>query len=161
GFYLVLTWLPGYLVKARGFSMTQMSSIAAGVYLLAAIASVLTGWACDRWLATGARGNRVRMTAMVVAFGGLAVWLSAWAWAGHLGSLLALAGCGVCLGIKTAALCACAQTLSGPGTAARWMGVQNFFSNLAGITAPIITGVAIDRTASFTVAFAIAAGLAV
>jgi MFS family permease len=161
GLYLVLTWLPVYLVKARGFSMAQMAPIGAGVYALAALAGVLTGWVSDRWLAAGASGNRVRKTAMLVAFGGLAVCLSVCAWAGHVGSLLAMAGCGVSLGVEVAGLYVCAQTLGGPDAAARWMGVQNFCANLAGITAPIVTGMVVDRTGSFTAAFAIAAGLAV
>jgi MFS family permease len=159
--YSVLSWLPVYLVRERGFSMAEMSPISSGAYLIAALSSVLTGWVCDRRLTAGISGNFVRKTAMIVAFGGLAVCLSACAWAGDLGLLLALGGWGASLGIKTAGLYACVQTLSGPGAAARWMGVQNFCANIAGITAPIITGVVVDRTGSFALAFLIAAGLAV
>jgi MFS family permease len=158
--YLVLSWLPVYLVRARGFSMAQMAPIGASVYALAALAGVLTGWISDRWLAAGASSNRVRKTVMLVAFGGLAVCLSVCAVAGHVGSLLGMAGCGICLGIEVAGLYVCAQTLAGPGAAARWMGVQNFCANIAGISAPIITGVVVDRTASFSAAFVIAAALA-
>jgi hypothetical protein len=43
---------------------------------------------------------------------------------------------------------------------ARWWGVQNFFGNLAGISAPVITRVMVDRTGSFASAFLIAAALA-
>jgi len=159
--YLVVTWLPVYLVKARGFSLAQMASMGAAVYVLAAVSGVLTGWVSDWCLARGASGNCVRKTALVVAFGGLALCLSLCAWCGHAGSLLAMAGCGVCLGVKSAALFNCVQTLGGPTASARWMGVQNFCANVAGVTAPLITGVMVDRTGSFTAAFAIAAGLAV
>jgi dipeptide/tripeptide permease len=38
--------------------------------------------------------------------------------------------------------------------------VQNFITNFAGITAPAITGVLVDRTGSFSSAFLIAAVLA-
>jgi len=41
------------------------------------------------------------------------------------------------------------------------MGVQNTCANVAGITAPLITGLVVDRTGSFTAAFMIAATLAV
>jgi cyanate permease len=41
------------------------------------------------------------------------------------------------------------------------MGVQNTCANLAGITAPLITGVVVDQTGSFTAAFVIAAALGV
>jgi MFS family permease len=158
--YLVVTWLPLYLVKTRGFSMAQMAPIGAAVYALAAGASVLTGWLSDRWLSRGASGNRVRKTALLVGFGGLTLCLSLCAYSGHVGSVLALAGCGVSLGIKTAGLYNCVQTLGGPAASARWMGVQNTCANIAGIAAPLITGVVVDRTGSFTAAFVIAAALA-
>jgi MFS family permease len=159
--YLVVTWLPVYLVKARGFSMAQMAQIGAAVYALAAVAGVLTGWLSDRWLARGASGNRVRKTALLVGCGGVTLCLSLCAYSGRVGSLLALAGCGVCLGIKAAGLYNCVQTLGGPGASARWMGVQNTCANIAGITAPLITGIVVDRTGSFTVAFVIAAALGI
>jgi hypothetical protein len=52
------------------------------------------------------------------------------------------------------------RTLARPGAAARWMGEQNFSANLAGISAPAITGVVVDRTGSFSSAFLIAAVVA-
>jgi len=78
-----------------------------------------------------------------------------------VGSLLAMAGCGVFLGTELTGIYVSAQTLGGPTAAARWMGVQNFCANIAGITAPLITGVVIDRTGNFSAAFVIAAGVAV
>jgi MFS family permease len=159
--YLVVTWLPLYLVKARGFSIAQMATIGAAVYVLAALAAVVTGWLSDRWLASGASGNRVRKTALVGGFGGMALCFSLCAYASHLGSLLALGGCGVFLGTKAAGLYNCVQTLGGPAASARWMGVQNTCANIAGITAPLITGVIVDRTGSFTLAFVLAGALAV
>ena len=64
--YLVLSWLPVYLVKARGFSMTEMAHIGAGVYALSAITCILTGWVSDRWLTAGASSNWVRKAALRV-----------------------------------------------------------------------------------------------
>jgi MFS family permease len=158
--YLVLSWLPVYLVKTHGLSMAEMAPLGAGVYALSAVTSVLTGWASDRWLKAGASSNRVRKTALLAGLAGLAACLSACAFAGPRGALLALAGCGLCLGLLVPAIWASAQTLAGPGAAARWMGVQNFFTNLAGISAPVITGVVVDRTGTFASAFLIAAGVA-
>jgi MFS family permease len=158
--YVVLSWLPVYLVKARGFSMTQMAQIAASVYALATLACILTGWVVDRSIAAGASSNRVRKSALLTGFAGLAVCMSACALAGPLGSLLAMAGCGVCLGIVLTAIYASAQTLAGPNAAARWFGIQNFLANLAGISAPLISGIVVDQTGSFSLAFLIAAVLA-
>jgi MFS family permease len=158
--YLVLSWLPIYLVKTHGLSMAQMAPLGAGVYLLSAVTSVFSGWMSDRWLKAGASSNRVRKTALLTAFIGLAACLSVCALAGPLGALAAMAGCGLCLGVLVPTIWASTQTLAGAGAAARWMGVQNFFTNLAGISAPVITGVVIDRTGSFSSAFLIAAAVA-
>jgi MFS family permease len=141
--------------------MTEMAQIGAGVYALSALSCILTGWVSDHWLRAGASSNRVRKTALLIGFAGIAVCMSACALAGPLGSLLAMVGCGICLGIVMPAFFATAQTLAGPEAAARWFGVQNFFGNLAGISAPVITGVVVDRTGSFSSAFLIAAVLAV
>lgn len=160
-FYLVLSWLPFYLVKVHGFSMAEMAQLGAGVYALSGIASVLSGWALDQWLRAGASTNRVRKTALLAGFAGIAVCMSACALAGPLGALLAMAGCGACIGTVMAALYATVQTLAGPAATGRWMGVQNFVGNLAGIAAPAVTGVVVDRTGAFSLGFVIAAALAV
>jgi hypothetical protein len=39
------------------------------------------------------------------------------------------------------------------------MGVQNSFGNLAGIAAPVLTGVLVDRTGALSLDFLIAAAL--
>jgi MFS family permease len=158
--YLILSWLPVYLVKTHGLTMAQMAQLGAGVYALAAATSVLSGRVSDRWLKAGASSNRVRKTALLTGLAALAAWLSVCSFAGPLGTLSALAGCGLGLGMLVPAIFASAQTLAGPGAAARWMGVQNFSANLAGISAPVITGVVVDRTGSFSSAFLIAAAVA-
>ena len=156
-FYLVLSWLPLYLVKVHGLSVAEMAPLGASVYALFGAASVLTGWLSDRWLASGASVNRARKTAFLTGFAGIAACMSVCAFAGPLGSLLAMAGCGICLGIVMPALYATAQSLAGPAAAGRWMGVQNFCGNLAGIIAPVVTGMVVDRTGTFSVGFLIAA----
>jgi MFS family permease len=158
--YLVLSWLPLYLVEARGFSVPAMAQIAAGVYALSALSATVSGSICDRWLASGASCNRVRKTALIVGMAGLALCIGACANAGPVASLLAMAGCGVSLGVVTPAIFSSTQTLAGAGAAARWMGIQNFFCNLAGIVGPVITGALVDRTGGFSVAFSVAAVLA-
>jgi MFS family permease len=159
--YLVLSWLPVYLVNTHGFSMAQMAPIGAGVYALSAGTSVLTGWLSDRWLSAGAGTNRVRKTGLIAGLAVVTACLIACAQASSVGALLALAGCGIGIGIWTPALFATTQTLAGPYASGRWMGIQNCLGNVAGMTAPLVTGVVVDRTGHFAIAFGIAAGLAV
>ena len=49
------------------------------------------------------------------------------------------------------------QTLAGRSAAGRWTGVQNAFGNLAGVTAPWVTGVIVNQTHSYVLAFVAAA----
>jgi len=158
--YLVLSWLPVYLVNTHGFSMAQMAPIGAGVYALSAGTSVATGWASDRWLRAGAGTNRVRKSALIAGLALTTACLIACARASSVGALVALAGCGVGLGVFTPALFATVQTLAGPYAAGRWMGIQNCLGNVAGIAAPVVTGIVVDRTGTFSGGFLIAAALA-
>ena len=62
-------------------------------------------------------------------------------------------------GMSSCNVFATAQTLAGPRAAGRWVGVQNFIGNFAGICAPVITGFIVDRTGHFSVAFGLAAAM--
>ncbi len=52
-FYFILSWLPFYLVKSRGFSMETMALTAFWAYLLNAASALFMGWATDRWVRSG------------------------------------------------------------------------------------------------------------
>jgi MFS family permease len=49
------TWLPTYLVRARGFTMTQMGLAASLPFFAGAIACVLGGWISDRFYSSNRR----------------------------------------------------------------------------------------------------------
>ena len=159
--YLVWSWLPVYLVSTHGFSMAQMAPVGAGVYVLSAVTSILAGWASDRRIAAGATPGRLRMSGLIVGLSIVTVCLVVCAQANTVGALLGMAGCGIGIGIWTPALFVSAQTLAGPRAIGRWFGVQNCFGNFAGMTAPLVTGIVVDRTGHFASAFVIAAGVAV
>ena len=67
---------------------------------------------------------------------------------------------GFAFGFSTPAIYAVGQTLAGPRAAAKWMGVQNCLGNLAGIVAPLATGIVVDRTGQFFWAFIVAGAVA-
>lgn len=52
GYWGITTWLPTYLVSARGFSMIQMGWAAALPNFVGIIASLLGGWMSDRYFST-------------------------------------------------------------------------------------------------------------
>ena len=65
----------------------------------------------------------------------------------------------VSFGFGSPNIFAIGQTLAGPRAAGKWVGFQNCVGNLAGIVAPIVTGMVVDRTGEFTWAFAVAAAV--
>lgn len=155
-FYFVISWLPLYLVKTRGFTVPQMAELLGLVYVVYAASSIVTGWLSDRWLAAGGSVTLVRKSTII---------------AGHLLTALAMLGCmigsaptataslflaGVAFGFNSPVLYTIGQTLGGPRGGGKWIAFQNCLGNVAGIVAPIITGAVVDRTGAFTWAFAVA-----
>jgi MFS family permease len=158
-FYFVITWLPLYLVKFRGFSLSQMAELGGVIYVIYAISAQATGWVSDRWMAAGASDTKVRKTFCVASQFGCAACMLACALGGPLTSIVSLLCAGVFFGFTTTSMYAIGQTLAGPSCGGKWIGVQNCAGNIAGIVGPIITGYVVDRTGQFSTAFAIAAAV--
>jgi len=158
--YFVLSWLPLYLVRERGFSIVHMAALGGAVYLLQGASAFLTGSTIDRWIQAGATPNRAYKTAMIVSQLATAICLLGTLTAGPMLSVASLLLCGVTFGLLTAPLYATAQTFAGPLAAGRWMGLQNFLGNIAGVVGPPVTGFLIDRTGNFSFAFALAIAMA-
>jgi MFS family permease len=158
--YFVISWLPLYLVKSRGLSVTTMAEISGVVYAVYAFCSFLTGRLADRWIQGGADPSRVRKVAIILAHGLMTASLLVAATGDITVAVASLVVAGVALGINTPTVYSIAQTLAGPRVAGQWIGVQNATANLAGIVAPIVTGLTVDRTGHYQWAFAIAAGVA-
>lgn len=156
-FYFVLSWLPLYLVKSRGFSIIEMSKIAAVVYSVNAASSLLTGFASDRWIMAGQSPTVARKTFLVGSCIGVAAAMLIAADSSPALAVGCLIATGLCFGLQAPMLFVIAQTLAGPRAAGQWMGLQNLSGNLAGILAPVITGYIVDKTGSFYWAFALSA----
>jgi MFS family permease len=157
--YFVLGWLPLFLVKSRGFTIAEMSNIGAAVYCAYALSAAVTGWLSDRWILAGQSPSLARKTFIVLSCLGSALFLVLTANATAsvaIGWLLAM---GVTFGFGTPMLFVIAQTLAGPKAAGKWVGLQNFAGNLAGILGPILTGWLVDWTGNFASAFIVAAGI--
>jgi MFS family permease len=158
-FYFVISWLPLYLVKTRGFSLAQMAEIGGMIYVVSAASSLASGWIADRWMHRGASSNRVRKTLMIASCVGIAVAMLGGALGGPAVSVASLFLAGLAFGPGTATIYAIGQTLAGPRAAGKWVAMQNCVGNTAGIIAPIVTGALIDRTGQFTWAFALACAM--
>ena len=155
GIYFVLTWLPLYLVKAHGFSVQRMAVTGAGVYGVYAVSGVLFGWLSDRLILAGLAVNRVRKSVIVSGMLGAAICLLLCPNTSALPSVMLLAAAAAFFGCVSPQQFAIAQTLAGPRAAGQWMGLENTIGNFAGILAPVITGVVVERTGHYFWAFGI------
>lgn len=156
-YYFVLSWIPYYLVHERGWSLTQMATIGGSAYLLMALVGLLTGWFTDDWIASGSSATKVRKTFLGAGCMLSAIFVidCAMTGAGTSAALLLLTCAS--FGLVAPNVFAVAQTLAGANAAGRWVGIQNCIGNIAGLIAPFLTGVLVDRTGSFVLAFSIAA----
>ena len=153
--YLLITWLPFYLVRGRHFSMDRMAEIGGAAYLLGAVFSTFAGWLSDHWIRAGKSPTHVRkmFTGGGVALAGVSLGLATIC--GPLMCVLLLFAGVIFFGVSASNVWAITQTLAGPQAVGRWTGFQNFVGNLAGMVAPAITGLVLDRTGQFYWAFAI------
>ena len=156
-FYFVMTWLPSFLVKAGGFTVSEMAAIGATIFGVYALATALAGSASDRWIRRGGSATLVRKTFALTSAFGAAVTIAGSAFVEPRTAVWLLGAAGVFFGLSTPTMCAMTATLAGPRAAGRWAGAQNVAGQLAGILAPVVTGIIIDRTGNFSLAFVVSA----
>lgn len=156
--YLMITWLPSYLVRERHFSMGEMGEIGGAVFATQAISAIVCGRYGDRLLAAGSSSTRVRKTFLIagVVIAGTLLFVSTLVGPALCIVLLMLAGAG--MGASASNVWATTQTMAGPHASGRWTGLQCAFANYSGVVAPIVTGFIVKRTGHFSWAFAVATG---
>ena len=153
GWYFYITWLPTYLLRARGFDLKQAGWLASLPLLCLGVGVLAGGWASDvlgrRWTARAARR----------APGLIGLPLAAMAIVGALltpepttAALLfaAAAGCAA-MGVSPAwAVC---LDIGGPH-AGVVSGTMNTFGNLGGTLSPIVIGWCLQRWGSWNASLA-------
>jgi MFS transporter, ACS family, D-galactonate transporter len=155
--FFLLTWLPDYLIKERGFTMGGMVRLTSLVFLTIASATLIAGWISDRLIAAGNSQTRVRKTIVVCGLAFSTVILPvAVVHNQTLAVTLLLLAC-ASFGTFTSNHWAITQTLAGPLAAGRWTSLQNGIGNLSGVAASWLTGVVVEHTLSFAMAFVVAA----
>lgn len=151
--YLLLTWLPSFLVNERHFSMRAMSFYNALPLCITAVCTITAGWVSDRTIARGAEVVPLRRNYMIAGLVLTAVTLpfATVESPGLSMAFLILAFSG--LGLYTSNCWALSQNLAGPGASGKWTGLQNAVGNLGGVVAPVVTGKLVDLTGTFLAAF--------
>jgi len=156
-FFFILAWLPFYLVKTRGFSIASMAWIASWAYLLNAVTALLMGWVTDRWIRAGRSPDLIYKGVMVLTHLSGVACMAGMVMLPVGGAVATLFIYELVSGLSAPGLYAIPQIIAGPKAAGRWVGVYNAVGGTAGLVAPAITGILVDRTGQFAAAFALAA----
>ena len=153
--FFLLTWIPSYLVKERGFSIHKMANVVSAAFLTVAAATICAGWISDRCIARGFSPTRVRKSVVVsgLVFSS-AILPAAFVTSAAASVALLIAAC-IAFGTYTSNHWAITQTLAGPLMAGRWTSIQNGIGSAAGIIAPWLAGAVVGYSGSSKPAFVI------
>ena len=154
--YFLLTWVPTYLTSSRGFTTTEMGRVLSTPLFAMAVINIGAGQIADSLVGRVGSVFRVRLwfcAAGYIASGALLLLLVLRSQAAVLPVLL-VAVCAT--GIGNANFWAIAQQAAPSNLVGRTVGYLNTISQLAGATAPLITGWILGPEKQFGVALAIA-----
>lgn len=154
-FYLLVTWLPDYLMTVRHFRMLAAGLYTALPYLVYTAAQPLGGWVADRLIRFGWSETVVRKTIVTVAFLFGLLLIQATQVHSATDAVLLIAGASL-VGFAAGNLAVFPQACAPADEVGIWTGVMNFFGNVGGVLAPLVTGFFIARTHSYTWGFTIA-----
>jgi MFS family permease len=151
--YFMLSWLPGFLVNERGFSMHEMEHVGTLGYVVNGCSALVTGWAIDRYIRRRGSANFAYKLVMVVAHAGAVPCMLGMALGSQTIAVASMFGFQVLMGASSPGVYAMSQILAGPHASGRWVGIQNSVGNVSGIISPWLTGFIVYRTGHFTLAF--------
>ncbi len=153
-FYLLLTWLPSYLSTALHVDLLQSALYTSVPWLFATFTDlVVGGWLVDTLIQRGWSAVRVRQ---IVLIGGTTLGLGILGTARTHSPVTALFWISISIGGLSAASPVgwSIPSLIAPRESVGTLGgILNFCNQLAGITAPILTGYIVQSTHSFSGAF--------
>lgn len=158
GLYFYITWLPTYLLEARGFSTNSTKWFSALPWLVSAVAFAFGGWLTDRIARTG-NLKLARCGVGAIGFTCSAIVLIAVAQVkSNLVAALLLA---LALGLQTMTISAAWSVCLDVGR--RYAGIvsgfMNSVGNIGGAVAPLVFGYAVKAYGSWSLPFYIMAGV--
>ncbi len=152
--YVLVTWLPDYLVTVRHFTVTQAGFYSSLAFLVFGVTEPMGGWIADRLVRRGWDATRTRKGIVTLAFLSGLLLIPALR-VSEPGAAVALIMAGSLVGLSTGNLLVILQSCAPPEEVGVWTGFENFAGNLSGIIAPLVIGFFIARTGSYTPGFAL------
>ncbi len=154
--YLLVNWLPDYLVTVRHLTILRAGFYSSLPFFVFGVSEPLGGWIADRLVRYGWNETRTRKGMVTLAFLTGLLLIPA-ARVETATAAIALVIGGSLVGLSTGNLFVILQNCAPPEQVGVWTGMENFAGNLAGIIAPLATGLLISQTGSYSPGFALAA----
>ncbi len=154
--YFVLTWVPAYLTLSRGFTTLEMGRVLSTPLFIVAGVIVVAGYAADKLVVRmgSVFGVRVAFGAVAYLCAASLLLLRILPERGSVLPILTLSMCGI--GVGNSNFWAIAQHTPPSHMVGRTIGFLNTVSQIAGATAPLITGWTLGPEKNFAVAIVIA-----
>jgi len=160
-YFFFVSWLPGYLILERKMTLLQSGIAGALPFCMGLLGTLGGGWLADYLIQHGVSTTVSRKSIIAGGLSGATVlvitaayveqsWLSVTLLTFCVGSLRLATGSVNSLPIDLAP-----RLMVGALT-----GIQNFFGNIGGLLAPIVTGYLVNATGSFALSFVVAGGMA-
>src|SRR5438477_4634348 len=150
--YVLVTWLPDYLVTVRHFSIVQAGFYASVAFFTFGLAEPIGGWIADSLIRRGWNETWTRKGIVTMAFFTGLFLVAALRVADARTAVGLLIGASL-VGLSTGNLLVILQCCAPPERVGIWTGAENFAGNLAGIIAPLAVGFLITSHGSYVPGF--------
>jgi len=152
--YLLVTWLPDYLVVARHLSLRRTGVYVAMPFLVYMVCEPLGGWVADLLIRFGWTEVRSRKTVIAGAYLTSLMFLPVSYVTSDVEAIILVGGASL-VGLATGNMFALLQRYAPAGETGLWTGFMSFGGNVSGIAGPIVTGLLIAKTHSYTPGFVV------
>lgn len=153
--YVLVTWLPDYLVTVRHLSIVQAGFYASLVFFTFGVSEPIGGWLADSLIRRGWDETRTRKGIVTAAFFMGLLLIAAMRTSTTPMAIGFLIGASL-VGLATGNLLVILQCCAPFARVGIWTGAENFAGNLAGIVAPLAVGLLIKRHGSYVPGFDLA-----
>lgn len=150
--YVLVTWLPDYLVTIRHLNIVQAGFYASLAFFTFGVAEPVGGGIADNLIRRGWDETRTRKGIVTGAFFMGLLLIAAMHTSDTRMAVALLIGASL-VGLSTGNLLAILQSCAPLEKVGIWTGAENFAGNLAGIIAPLAVGLLIKRSGSYVPGF--------
>jgi sugar phosphate permease len=160
-YFFFVSWLPGYLVLERGMTVLRSGLVSSLPFWMGMLGTLAGGWLGDYLIQRGVSPTVSRKSIIGIGLSGATVMVIAAAYVAQ--AWLAVTLLTLCVGslrLATGSANSLPIDLAPRSVVGSLTSIQNFFGNVGGLLAPIVTGYIVQSTGSFVGSLVVAGGMA-